>query len=115
MDAGIGCFGIHLRSRHACCARGQVSMPDRGCWVTYIGRLNRGVVSWASDEDTPVATALCAGAYLKDVAEMRSIIGVLIAVPVVWWVFAVTLGLSSFPHRRRHPPFERDRRRRHPR
>lgn len=47
-----------------------------------------------------VATSACAWAYLHDTESMRSMIGVLIAVPSLWWVIAVTLWLTTLSRRR---------------
>lgn len=47
-----------------------------------------------------VATSACAWAYLHDTGSMRSMIGVLIAVPSLWWVIAVTLWLTTLSRRR---------------
>ncbi len=46
------------------------------------------------------AAAVCAAAYLQDTTSMRSIAGVLVAVPVLWSVFAVTLWLTTLSRRR---------------
>ncbi len=47
-----------------------------------------------------VATVLCVWMYLHDTASMRPILGVLIAVPALWWVIAVTLWLTTLTRRR---------------
>ncbi|MFJ4998762.1 hypothetical protein ACIP5T_11445 [Microbacterium sp. NPDC088619] len=47
-----------------------------------------------------VATVLCVWTYLHDTASMRPILGVLIAVPALWWVIAVTLWLTTLSRRR---------------
>lgn len=47
-----------------------------------------------------VATVLCVWTYLQDTASMRPILGVLIAVPALWWVIAVTLWLTTLTRRR---------------
>lgn len=47
-----------------------------------------------------VATSACAWAYLHDTGSMRSMLGVLIAVPSLWWVIVVTLWLTTLSHRR---------------
>jgi hypothetical protein len=47
-----------------------------------------------------VATVLCVWVYLHDTASMRPILGVLIAVPALWWVIAVTLWLTTLTRRR---------------
>ncbi|MCS3442935.1 hypothetical protein [Microbacterium phyllosphaerae] len=47
-----------------------------------------------------VATVLCVGMYLHDTASMRPILGVLVAVPALWWVIAVTLWLTTLSRRR---------------
>lgn len=46
------------------------------------------------------ATVLCVWMYLHDTASMRPILGVLIAVPALWWVIAVTLWLTTLYRRR---------------
>ncbi len=47
-----------------------------------------------------IATVLCIWMYLQDTASMRPILGVLIAVPALWWVIAVTLWLTTLSRRR---------------
>lgn len=46
------------------------------------------------------ATLVCARAYPQDAASMQSILPVLVAVAALWWVFAVTLWLTTLPRRR---------------
>lgn len=46
------------------------------------------------------ATVLCVWVYLHDTGSLQSIVGVLIAIPSLWWVIAVTLGLTTFSRRR---------------
>ncbi len=46
------------------------------------------------------ASVLCVLMYLQDTASMRPILGVLIAVPALWWVIAVTLWLTTLSRRR---------------
>lgn len=47
-----------------------------------------------------VATVVCAWGYLDDPASMRSMLGVLIAVPALWWVIALTLWFTTLSRRR---------------
>lgn len=47
-----------------------------------------------------VATVLCVWMYLHDTASMRPILDVLIAVPALWWVIAVTLWPTTLTRRR---------------
>lgn len=47
-----------------------------------------------------VATVLCVWIYLHDTASMRPVLGVLIAVPALWWVITVTLWLTTLSRRR---------------
>ena len=46
------------------------------------------------------ATVLCAWVYLDDTGSRGSMGGVLIAVPALWWVFALTLWLTTLSRRR---------------
>lgn len=46
------------------------------------------------------ASSLCAWVYLHNVESMRPMLGVLIAVPALWWVIAVTLWLTTVSRRR---------------
>ncbi|MFJ4045840.1 hypothetical protein ACIPV2_08865 [Microbacterium sp. NPDC089987] len=47
-----------------------------------------------------VATVLCASALTQSVEHPHPLLGVLIAVPVMWWVMALTLLLTTMSRRR---------------
>lgn len=46
------------------------------------------------------ATVLCAWAYLDDIESVRSVWGVLIAVPAMWWVMTLTLWVTTITRHR---------------